>query len=612
MIWSIELFASLWFGVEVMTFLGRNHFDVLQRFFAGVPIGFFTLAWVLFLTSGGSRLSANHSLSAFSFFSLSIFALRRLNRRSKLSYKLRLSHVQLATLLFGGAFFVYLMHCAMLYDDVQTKGAGYSDLPFHLNIVSSFATGCNNVRRSIFDVQSIFFSRERLAYPFMTNFLTGALMATGHATLRAALFFPSALIVLSLLVALYSLSLEFTQSHVAAAIAVVLFANLGGLGFLRLLNPKHGYGDWVHNWGRNQYEYWFHPLMHVIVPQRASLWSLPLCCWTLFTLVHAADAKDWRLFALAGVFTGFTPLVQIHSYVALAQWSICFWLVGARRQIVGWAVFASVANVMAIPQFTPYLGRLTAARDQFVRLNPIWRTPERAKMKWPAITLWWRGLGVFWAMSLLGIARLAKRQLTVYVPSLVVYLVTNYIRYQPWELDNTKVFYAAWIPVALPVVANYLVALGKCWPLGTLAAAVLGICCCASSFIHTVDCFRSTPNIFNHEDTQFGLWVAENTDAKAIFLTSQWHAHPAATIAGRQLFMGYVGWVSSHGLDWWRREQESKRLAKSPGAVMDYDRYGIRYVISRRHEFKDFEANASSTVWAKIFDNKEYKMWRKV
>jgi hypothetical protein len=611
MIWAVEVFASLWFGMELVTFLGLNRFDILQRFFAGVPIGFFTLGWVLFLTSGATRLSASHSLYTFSFFSLSIFALRRLNRRSKLSYKVRLSYVQIATFLFGGGFFVYLMHRAMLYDGVETKGAGYGDLPFHLNIVSSFATGCNNVRRSIFDVQSAFFSRERLAYPFMTNFLTGALIATGRATLRAALFFPSTLMILSLLVGLYSLSFEFSQSHIASAISVVLFANLGGLGFLRLLNPKHGYGDWVHDWGREQHEYWFHPLMHILVPQRASLWSLPLCCWTLLTLVHAAHAKDWRLFALAGVLTGFTPLVQIHSYVALAQWSICFWLVGARRQIAGWAVFAVVANVMALPQFVPYLGRLTTARDQFVRLNPIWRTPERAKMRWPATTLWWRGLGVFWAMSLLGIALLGKRQLAIYVPSLVVYVVANCIRYQPWELDNTKVFYAAWIPVALPVVANYLVALGRCRPLGTLAALALGVCCCASSFIHTVDCFRSTSKIFEHKDAQFGLWVAENTDTKAIFLTSQWHSHPAATVAGRQLFMGYGGWVSSHGLDWWGRQQESDRLAKSPGAVTDYNRYGIRYVISRHREFKVFEAKVSDKIWTMIFENRDYKMWRR-
>jgi hypothetical protein len=43
MIWAFEIFAALWFGLELVTFLARNYLDLLQRFFTGVPLGFFTL-----------------------------------------------------------------------------------------------------------------------------------------------------------------------------------------------------------------------------------------------------------------------------------------------------------------------------------------------------------------------------------------------------------------------------------------------------------------------------------------------------------------------------------------------------------------------------------------
>jgi hypothetical protein len=89
----------------------------------------------------------------------------------------------------------------------------------------------------------------------MTNFITAALMATGKATLRAALFFPSALISVSLVIAMYILSFEFSRCHMTAALSIALFVNLGGLGWIRLVWPDHGYGDWVHNWGKDQYEY---------------------------------------------------------------------------------------------------------------------------------------------------------------------------------------------------------------------------------------------------------------------------------------------------------------------------------------------------------------------
>jgi hypothetical protein len=64
-------------------------------------------------------------------------------------------------------------------------------------------------------------------------------------------------------------------------------------------------------------------------------------------------------------------------------------------------------------------------------------------------------------MSFLGIAGLTSRQFVLYIPSLVVYGITNIIRYQPWELDNTKLFYAAWIPLALPLIANFLYMVGS-------------------------------------------------------------------------------------------------------------------------------------------------------
>jgi hypothetical protein len=425
------------------------------------------------------------------------------------------------------------------------------------------------------------------------------------------------------MVGMYSLSFEFTKSHIASTVSLLLFINLGGLGWIRLLDPRHGYGDWVHNWGRNRSEYWFHPLMHVLVPQRASLWSMPLCYWALLALVRAVESGDWRVFALAGIFVGFMPLVQIHSFVAVAQWSICFCLLKFpfpslfRKEfdvvigyIVKWGVFGIVANAMALPQFVPYANRLQTAPSQFLQRKPIWDIPERANLRFAPLRLWWNGLGTFWAMAMLGVFILTRRQLGIYVPSLIVYVITNFIRYQPWELDNTKLFYAAWIPVALPVVANFLRVLGRRPnPMLLVALALLGVSC-ASSFVHTLDCFRSHSAICSRNEARWGVWVAENLPVKAVVLASQWHAHPAATIAGRQLFMGYGGWVHSHGLDYWGRTQEHSALMAAPMEMAPFNKANIEYVVSRFREMPKFEAMGSGP-WKKIYEDAIWKVWKK-
>lgn len=628
MLWSFQVTTSLWFGYELVTKLAHNNFDILQRFFAGVPIGFFTLAWMNFVLSSRRTLNQYISYITFAIQVISSFVLHRQNSSKRLSLSIKFSLLQLATLLAFGSFYVILMYISMLQNNIYTKGAGYGDLPFHLNIISSFACGCNNKRSSIYDVHSSFFAGENLAYPFIPNFLTGMLMATGRASLSAALFFPSAFIILSFFYGQYSLCYKFTNDHFACLISVFLFVNLGGLGWVKWITDKNrGYGDWLHNWGKNQYEYWFHPLFHIIVPQRASLWSFPLCYWTIYSLILGIEKNNLKLMFLAGILTGLTPLVQVHSYVSMAQWSISYCIITfglpllfnykqyslqrLKSQFLLWLVFAITANILAAPQFYPYLNRLETAKNQFIQLKPIWvgRFDRSLGTVKSFLLLWWRGLGVFFFISIFaGFALLTKQQLKYYIPSLVVFVVTNIIRYQPWELDNTKLFYGGWIPIALPVVGQYMAKLAR-KPWTFVIFLIFLFSSCLSCVLHSYDCLISKVPLFDREDIKFGLWLAENTKTKAIFLTSNWHAHPAATIAGRQLFMGYGGWIISHGLDY-ERNNVVNQLFNNPHNIRLFRNNNITYVISRNHEKNRFEQNCNPNWFAKIFENNNYIVYK--
>ncbi|OHS93029.1 hypothetical protein TRFO_40655 [Tritrichomonas foetus] len=625
MIWVFEVVVSLWFGYELVSYLARNHFDILQRFFAGIPVGIFTYSWITFAITAHSQLDFSKFFIPFVSLFFSSIGLHYLNIKNKLSSTIKLEFIHFWTLIIGGCFYVYLMYVSMLNKEVEVRGAGYGDTPFHMNIISSFACGCNNKRNGFYDVLSAFFAGERLAYPFITNFFTGVLMATGRATMRAAMFFPSALIILSFFVGQYSLSYKFTKDHFSCLIAAILFANLGGLGWIKYVSqPRRGYADWIHNWGNNQYEYWFHPLFHIIVPQRASLWSFPLCYWAILTLIQAVEAKDWRLFTLAGIFTGLSPLIQVHSFVSLAQWSIAYCIVTFPffkyiktpkkylKWIKLWAIFGVVANVIAGPQFLIYFNRLSSSKNQFLQINPIWQSHGKAhygNILGPII-LWWRGLGVFWAIACFaGFSAMSLKQIQMYFPSIVVFIITNLIRYQPWELDNTKLFYAAWIPLALPVVGQFIARLARKKET-VVIALFFTFASCFSAFLHSRDCLKSNPRIFQLTDVQVGLWIAENTPTKAVFLTSDWHVHPAATIAGRQLLLGYGGWVSSHGLDYWGKLDLTKKMLSNPRQLTNYYKYNVSYVISRNHEHREFEGNRDPNKFQIIFKKYGYMIYK--
>jgi hypothetical protein len=250
------------------------------------------------------------------------------------------------------------------------------------------------------------------------------------------------------------------------------------------------------------------------------------------------------------------------------------------RSFWHWLTFALIANILALPQFYPYLNRLSASRAKFVQAVPIWVGRQIEPNLLPPMALWWRGLGVFAAISLVfGWIAILPRQVSLYLPALVVFLIANVIRYQPWELDNTKVFYDGWIPVALPVVSQFLVALVK--PKKILGyvffAALLGAAC-LSALISSWQGLFSPTALFDRSDYQFGLWLAENSPPNSVVLMLPDSTTPISVVAGRQLFYGYAGWVDSHGMDTSRFLQFEK-LFRNPNNPQLFRASNVTYAI---------------------------------
>jgi hypothetical protein len=137
------------------------------------------------------------------------------------------------------------------------------------------------------------------------------------------------------------------------------------------------------------HEFWLQTVMHIIVPQRNSLWGMSLCVWSLDSLVVGVQKCGLRMIVFDGVLVGLTPQVRGHAFVAIAEWSVLFFLVCRMRNFWNWAAFGVVANVLTVLQIVPYLRRV--AKVNINRINPIWNYREP---KGPFM-LWWRRLGVF-------------------------------------------------------------------------------------------------------------------------------------------------------------------------------------------------------------------------
>ena len=99
-----------------------------------------------------------------------------------------------------------------------------------------------------------------------------------------------------------------------------------------------------------------------------------------------------------------------------------------------------------------------------------------------------------------------------------------------------------------------------------------------------------------YDDLDFDLagWITANTPAHAVFMTDPSennHIRPESSLAGRQVAQGYMGWLSSHGLDMYRRGGAIRTvMAGGPAAVGALRAEKITHITVDAGSFARFDA----------------------
>jgi len=347
-------------------------------------------------------------------------------------------------------------------------------------------------------------------------------------------------------------------------------------------------------------------------------------------------SQQFRLFAFAGFLTGLIPLMQPHSYVSLAT----IILVAAGLQTASltlsaalgtsrwkeensrflgraewkdvlvtvylWLVYGAVAISMGIPQFWKHFVHRVSfgvgtRGNGFVRLSTAWE--EEGKGETMAY-MWFKALGIFMPLYLFSFLLLRTRQQrSFWAGFLTLFLVCNFIMFQPWHLDNTKLFYvfifgasgyvALTLDTLLLITANSSeAAIGGRLPAGAVRVCgswVGWILTCAAFIVLTFSGAMATwREMLNHaklyDDIDFDVaeWIKEKTPTDAIFLhdiTQSNHIRVESSLAGRQVAHGFAGWLHSHGIDASaRRNDLVKVLGGAEGAVAALRTHNISYI----------------------------------
>ena len=621
------LFVWSWFGYEVSTFFLQKYVNKLTRVGIGIPFGFITYSWIVFLLNVKYELTPTLGWfsTSFLFFISSILSLFHNSKEKKSLKDPRFIDI-LITILIPTVFLSLLFKNTILDKDMISRGASYGDLPFHLNIINSFVKGCNMKRKSVFDMKSVFFANVKLAYPVMTNYLSSILISCFKLSLRNSIYFPSFPIIFSLIALLNSIVNNFTKDRLACYLAPWIFMFMGGRGFFNFFDSKKLQcinADFTHIVGtEDEFFYWLHNLYNVIFPQRLSLFGIPVS-YAYLIVMYNVDFKSVKPFIFAGLIIALMPQLQAHACIAAFEWTLAFgilhfplfepkkWL----RQIICYASLGIPALGLALPQLLIFMTR--AKGKGFFSAIPIWKD-----MNQNFFTLWWDALFIFWIIAIfLGPFMLNKKQLIKYIPSLVVYIISNLVLYQPWNIDNSKVFHAGWVPLAIAVVANYFSIILKSENiLVQFISVILLIVMNFSGIIAVQRNHQMTapqwdtgyyPSDYIIKDLVEDVVHLSNYDD--VFITDSFHNHPIPALAGRQVLVGYRGWLASHNLPENDRIRGIEETLDNPKNPKYADSQNVSFLVYTKEKHDEIKIDiGNSPYWSLCSENKLYKIYRRL
>ena len=522
----------------------------------------------------------------------------------------------------------------------------FGDLPFHLSVITSFSFGNN------FPPEDPTYAGVRFTYPFLSDFVSAVFVKCG-ADLRQSMFIENFILGMSFIGLLHRWALVMLRDKLAAFLTPLIVLLNGGMGWIKLFEKagtdEGGLFGVLMNlppsftvipettWR------WGNAISALLVPQRGFLMGLPLAIiaftqWWLATekTRHAEKPETgkksrsitkptnaWiedtqtrfpiatRRMIAAGVAAGVLPLVHAHSFVVVMGMAACLALI--QRRWREWFAFFVVASAIAIPQLLWSTMHSAVDASSFFAWELGWDRGQENP-----ILFWLRNTGIFIPLIFAAVLMrdngyfIPKRVLVFYLPFTLCFIIPNLVKMAPWIWDNIKVLYYWWLASA-PIVALLLAKLWRQGPIRRVIAVLLFVCVTLAGALDVAGItLRSNKyQVFDSAGIRFAELVKEKTAPRSLIIHAPVHNTPVF-LTGRRSLMGYPGHIWTHGLEFFRREGEVKRMyLGAPDADQLMKNFGVDYAVVGPHERMATQVNENFfTRFEKVAEVGEYRLYK--
>ncbi|MGQ9478630.1 MAG: hypothetical protein ACUVQ0_01235 [Thermoproteota archaeon] len=585
------IFSSILFGFAASTLL-KIKLTIEERICISIPTGCASSTILVYLLSylQGRLDFLSIGIGVLLMFLLStviLFWVRRDAGGGEVDRSLNIENI--AVILIGLIVFLPLnLWCIIREEAGSIYGSGFviGDYCFHISVINSF------VYRDNFPPEYPIITNTQMKYPFLVDFLSSILMKTGS-DLRSSIIIPNLLFQVSILCLISTLALRIFGKIYIGVISALLFIFAGNMGVIYAISDAARSGDFTRWLVNLPTDYsgsgisdlpiirFGNPVIVMLMPQRPSTLGISISLIIYILALYSIQRDDaWRESFFVGFLNGLLPSIHTHSFLA-ASAVLLFLAIIFRRGLKFLLYFFIPMAVLALPQVLNIrtqvgsgfmgstIGWLKENSDKIMSLD--WSTPVGFFVSFfqsifLLASFWLMNLGFILILSIIGYLRSGESARMFYIPYLLLFLLGNFIRLQPWDWDNYKVF-IHWHIITV-ILAAYgvleVVEFSKYFKAGRtvlahregLATALVLVCLpvmlflsMASGFLSHVKIYQENYLMWPRAEVAFASWIRENTPGRSIFLTSTYFLNPVPTLAGRQIIMGYEGWLWSHGID---------------------------------------------------------------
>lgn len=448
----------------------------------------------------------------------------------------------------------------------------YGDLQMHLSFITSIA------EQREFPPEYSLLAGTELNYPFFVDMLSSSLYLFGT-PLRLSVLLPSYVISMLLVMGFYNLAYTLTKRKASAILATVFFFINGGFGFAYFLEGAkadstvftdifNGYYTTPTNLNEKNIR-WSNTICDMIIPQRTTMAGWCLIIPSIWLLLDALKSKSRKIFIVLGVIAGFMPMVHTHSFLALGMiCAVLFFLYLSKEEdkkayIINWVIFGGIIAIIAAPQLFFWTFRQTSGNESFLRYGFNWVNHNDTYF-WFYLKNW----GVVALFMLPAVINTSKDNKRLLLGCLFIFIVAEFILFQPNEYDNNKLFYIVYM-IVLIIVCEWLVNIydklkgvkGRSYlaVIIIIAGTMSGALTIGREYIS-----GGMYQTFSTDAIKMADYIKENTDKDAVFLTSTNHTNPVATLAGRTIYVGSSLYVYFHGMgnEFYERENNLKEAYK--------------------------------------------------